>query len=532
VRRGSNNVESYKEALGGDPLRIREQMPRLIRKGHQRLTSAEKDLLKWLGVFYRKPTPGKFMMRVRMPNGLAWSRQLRTIADLSRRLGNGVIDVTTRQQIQLRGFTLVSLWEIWDKLRGVDLRSLQTGMDNVRNINGCALAGLTPEEAFNASDVVLALDRLLVGAEGNPEFTDLPRKFNIVITGCRGNCTHAESQDLALVPAKYHGTFGFNVLAGGKMGSGGFTPAKPLDLFVQYDDAPAFAAEVVRIYRDHGPREARARCRMAFLVEERGLAWLRDELRQRCQFLLLPAGRELRSSEHSDHLGVTRQKQPSLRAVGLSLPVGRITPNQLDEVARLADVYGAGDVRLTTSQNIVIACIPAQRLPALLREPLLRELPADASPFHRRLVACTGTDFCSLAQIDTKGYARKTSGELAALMGKDRAPVSIHWSGCPAGCGNHQAADIGLRGMKARIGDEVVDAVAIYVGGRTGPETAVGQQVLDVVRCDANLPQVLAGIIQQLDRFREAGQIDVSVEQLAASGHIDSLPEATAPAAE
>lgn len=516
MRRGTNTIEGYKETVGGDGLRIREELPRLIRQGSGRMTVAEKDLLKWVGVFFRKPTPGKFMMRVRMPNGLAWSRQLRALADLSRRLGDCVVDITTRQQIQLRGFTLDSVPEIWEKLRGVNLHSLQTGMDNVRNINGCALAGLAPDEAFNASDVVLALDRMLVGADGNPEFTNLPRKFNIVVTGCRNNCTHAESQDVALVPAQYDRTLGFNVLVGGKMGSGGFTPAAPLDVFVRIDDAAQLVAELVRIYRDHGPREARSRCRLSFLIEEWGLARLREELRQRCPFALFRAGRDLRTTRHSDHLGVTRQKQPGLRAVGLSVPVGRITPDQLDEVARLSEVYGAGDIRLTTGQNLVLACVPAQEVPALLAEPLLRDLSPNASPFQRRLVACTGTDFCNLAQIDTKRYAMAVSRALERHMGNDREPVSIHWSGCPAGCGNHQAADIGLRGMKTRIGDEVEDAVAIYVGGRTGPDATVGQQVLDVVRCDANLPKVVAGIIGQLDRFREGSPFDVSVDQLAA----------------
>ena len=87
----------------------------------------------------------------------------------------------------------------------MDLRSLQTGMDNVRNINGCALAGLTPHELFDASPVVQELDRIIVGSEGNPEFTNLPRKFNITVTGCMDNCTHNESQDIALVPAKKGG---------------------------------------------------------------------------------------------------------------------------------------------------------------------------------------------------------------------------------------------------------------------------------------------------------------------------------------
>ncbi len=235
MRPASNTIETYKDSKGGDGLRIREDLSRLIAQGHEALTPAEKDLLKWLGIFFRKPTPGQFMMRIRMPNGFATSAQLGAVAELSRRLGNSVLDITTRQQVELRGFVLGSVPEIWERLRGVNLTSLQTGMDNVRNINGCPLAGLTPAELFDAVPVVFELDRILVGPEGNPEFTNLPRKFNVTVTGCLENCTHNESQDIALVPARRDERDGFHVLVGGKMGSGGFTVASPLDVFVEPD---------------------------------------------------------------------------------------------------------------------------------------------------------------------------------------------------------------------------------------------------------------------------------------------------------
>src|SRR5215468_3605877 len=127
--RRRNSVEAVKASRWWNPLRIRDDLPELIAKGHEALSPADKDLLKWVGVFFRKPTPGKFMMRIRMPNGFATSEQLRAIAELSRRLGNSVLDITTRQQIELRGFTLDTVPEIWQKLRRLDLRSLQTGID-------------------------------------------------------------------------------------------------------------------------------------------------------------------------------------------------------------------------------------------------------------------------------------------------------------------------------------------------------------------------------------------------------------------
>lgn len=499
LRTGSNAAETAKALKGGDALRIREDLPRLIAQGHESLTTTEKDLLKWVGVFFRKPTPGRFMMRIRMPNGFTNGRQLRAIANLSRRLGNCVLDITTRQQLQLRGFAFPTVLEIWEKLRGVDLHSLQTGMDNVRNINGCALAGITINELFDASLVLAELDRILVGSDGNPEFTNLPRKFNVVVTGCLENCTHSESQDLALIPAMRRDRAGFNVLVGGKMGSGGFTIASPLDVFVEPAQAARVAAELIRIFRDHGPRDSRSKCRFAFLVEEWGLPRLRQELVDRMAYELAPAGRDVRGTHDSDHLGVAWEKHHGFRSVGLCVPEGRINPDHIEELARLAEDYGDGQIRLTTGQNVILPNVPAWRVSRLLEEDLLQELSPAPSAFRRSLVACTGTDYCNLAQIDTKGQAANLASALEQRLGGRRAPVRMHWSGCPAGCGNHEAADIGFRGFKTRQGNEMVEAVAIYVGGRTGPHAAAAQQIIEIAPCDDTLPDLVAKIVRQID---------------------------------
>lgn len=496
MKRPANAVEAYKESIGGDGLRILEHLPHIIQRGADSLTPAEKELLKWVGVFYRRPTPGKFMMRIRMPNGFVRSDQLRTIAELSRRLGNSVLDITTRQQIELRGFTLDTVPAIWDRLHGVDLRSLQTGMDNVRNINGCALAGLTPHELFDASPVVHDLDRIMVGSKGNPEFTNLPRKFNITVTGCLDNCTHSESQDIALVPAKKGGRVGFNVLVGGKMGSGGFTIASHLNVFVEVYQAAAVILELIKIFRDHGPREARSKSRFAFLIEKWGISKLRAELTSRMGYELAFRGRDMRSLNHADHIGLTQQIQAGMVAVGLCIPTGRVTPEQLDELAALAQTYGSAEIRLTPGQNAVIPNVSALRVNKLLREPLLRDFSPRPSPFLRGLIACVGTDYCNLALIETKARALALSRVLHTKIPAGVGPLTIHWSGCPAGCGNHQAADIGFRGFKTKIDGKLVDAVAVYAGGCTGPHAVAGKEILATVPCDEALPEVVANVIQ------------------------------------
>ena len=106
MRQGTNAVEEAKAAYGGDALRIRDELSAMIQRGFDSLTKVEKDLLKWVGVFARVRTPGRFMMRIRMPNGFATSEQLRAIAEVSRRFGNSIMDLTTRQQVEIRGKTV------------------------------------------------------------------------------------------------------------------------------------------------------------------------------------------------------------------------------------------------------------------------------------------------------------------------------------------------------------------------------------------------------------------------------------------
>jgi ferredoxin-nitrite reductase len=207
-------------------------------------------------------------------------------------------------------------------------------------------------------------------------------------------------------------------------------------------------------------------------------------------------GKDLRSSEHSDHLGVISQRQPGLVAVGMCIPTGRIDPERLEELARLADGYGSGEIRFTIGQNAIIPNVPNDRVDDLLGEPLLKQFSSRPSPFVRGLVACVGTDYCNLALIETKGRAVALSDALKEKLGSHGNPLTIHWSGCPAGCGNHQAADIGFRGFKTKIDGKIVDAVAIYAGGRTGRQAVAGREMMECVPCDENLPRVVAELIQ------------------------------------
>lgn len=468
------------------------------------LSEDDKHRFKWHGLFFRKQTPGHFMLRVRMTNGFATSKQFRVLADLSDEFGKGFVDITTRQQIQLRWFTLADVPEIWRRLAEVGLHSKQTGMDNVRNVCGCPAAGLTENELFDASPVSHAFTEIFIG---NREFTNLPRKFNVTITGCLENCCHTETQDIALVPARRSDGAeprrGFNVLVGGKQGSGGYEPARELNVFVTPEEAPSVGAEIVRIFRDHGNREVRTKARLWFLLEERGVEWFRAELERRLGRELSFAGIDARRKSHNDHLGLHPQKAtpdasgPRRYYAGLLVPVGRITTSQLRAAADLAERYGTGRLRLTTQQNVIIPDIPEDRIAAFQSEPLLNELPLNPSPILRGLVACTGVDYCHMSLIDTKGQALAVARELERrTAGQKVLPLTIHWSGCSAGCGLHQTATIGLQGCRTRVDGKIVEAAHVCVGGASGPQARVATDLLYDVPCDQ-----LADALEPLVRF-------------------------------
>jgi ferredoxin-nitrite reductase len=454
--------------------------------GWRAITDDDKERLKWFGVFFRKPTPGHFMMRIRMPGGIATAAQVRELAAITRDYGRDVIDVTTRQQVQLRWMTIADVPDILERLHRVGLTSMQTGLDNSRNVVGCSLAGLTPHELFDATSQVRRYHDLLLA---DRVYANLPRKFNVTITGCLENCSHAETQDVGLTPAVREEDGreipGFNVRVGGKMGSGGMVPGWPLDAFVPFEEGGQLSADVTRLFALFGARETRSRARMHFLVADWGIERFRSELEALRGAPLLPAGRDVRRRHRTDHLGVTQLKEAGRYAVGLCVPIGRTGAAQFEELARLAETYGTGEVRFTIEQNVILPGIPDWKLPALLAEPLLEELRPDPSHAMRGTVSCIGVDYCNLALAETKGAARDVVRHLEAVMAPaEGRPVTMNWSGCPAACGNHQAADVGFLGGKARVGGQVVETFDVFAGGRTGTDPAPAQKVLEKVPAD------------------------------------------------
>ena len=440
------------------------------------------DRMKWFGVFHRKQTPGYFMMRLRTPGGRLSNAQLTTIAGIAREFGRGTADLTTRENVQLRWLTLPIIPEILNRLKVAGITTMQSGMDNVRNFIGCPLAGLDPAEVVDTTPIIRSLQGAFIGKH---DYSNLPRKFNVSIAGCREDCGHAQTQDLGFVPASSmvdgRRVVGFNVLVGGAMGGTSPRLATPLDVFLRPEEVPDFFTALLAVYRDNGPRIQRTKARLKILVAEWGEERLREEVETELGNSLRPAGRPETINNGGNHLGVHSERTLNVNYVGLHVPVGRITADQLDELARLANEYGAGEIRLTVDQNVVISHVTDARLDRLLSEPLLQELRPNPPPVWRNLVCCTGNDYCHYSLIDTKGRAVELARTLEKRGIEIPANTRIHISGCVHACGKHHMADIGLQGTAVRIDGEVREAAHLFAGGRLGERARLAEQVRDDV---------------------------------------------------
>jgi len=253
---------------------------------------------------------------------------------------------------------------------------------------------------------------------------------------------------------------------------------------------------ILLVYRDRGLRANRQKARLMWLIEEWGVEKFRAEVAAVYGNPLATAAPEDAIAwEKRDHLGVHPQQQAGYNYVGLHVPVGRLQAQDMFDLARVAEVYGSGEVRLTVEQNVIIPHVPDERLEALQGEPLLERFRLDPQPLERKLVSCTGAAFCNFALVETKqralGLARQLDAELALEQ-----PVRMHWTGCPNSCGQPQVADIGLMGTKARKEGKTVEAVDIYMGGKVGKDAKLGTCVQKGVPCE-DLPEVLRGILTE-----------------------------------
>ncbi len=522
----ASEKEDYKAELYGDA--VRDKLLEFADRGWDSIPAEERDAwfsrFKFWGVFHhRSGQESYFMMRLTNCGGVLEPGQLRAIGEVARDYASGPvanpewgdawIDLTTRQSVQLHWLKLEDVPAIWDRLEAEGITTRSAGGDTMRNISGCPVAGKGREFV----DTRPILDEIQETIRGDDDLCNMPRKFNISVSGCRQGCAMDSINDIGLEPARRDGRKGFNVRVGGGLGGREPRRARSLDLFVDVGDAVETVRAFVEYYHDLGDRENRSKNRARFFVDERGTETIREDLVDRLSFepdtagihfrdgYTYNAGRPPADGPH-DHVGIYEQRD-GLNYVGLSVPVGRLTAKETIALADLSSEYGSGEVRLTRRQNPLIMDVPESNVAPLLNEPLLQIHEPEPTPFTRGAQACTGTEFCSLALTETKVRMATMLRWLRANVDlpDDVDQLKIHYSGCTADCGQAMVADVGLQGMRARKDGEMVEALDVGVGGGLGTEPAFVEWVRQRVPAD-EVPGMLANLFEAFAAHREPGQ--------------------------
>jgi sulfite reductase (ferredoxin) len=451
-----------------------------------------------------------FMVRIRIPNGILLSQQVRAIADVVEKYARGSADITVRQNIQLHWVTIETLPEVLDALWRAGLTTMGSCGDDVRNIVGCPLAGVDADEIYDASQLVKEANREFVG---NSEFYNLPRKFKICITGCHAWCSYPEINDIGLTAVRRKGhEVGFSLRVAGGLSTDPHL-AKRLDAFVLPEQVLAVLKAVTSIFRDSDVlRENRERARLKFLFLKHGWTAERflSELNGRLGFKLAPAiTEEIPDDVYRDHVGVHRQKQPGYVYVGASVLRGRITAAQLHAAADLSERYAGGELRTTNMQNLLIVNVPEHNAATVAGRLQLAGLPTEGSPFGRGIIACSGTEFCKIAITETKSFGRWLAEELDERLPGFEQHLKLHVTGCPNSCGQHWIADLGLEGKKIKQNGQLIDAYYFCVGGAVGKHQAIARPV--GYRCPAT--EVPDAIERLLNRYLAARGPDENLRQ-------------------
>ena len=418
-----------------------------------------------------------FMMRIGIPGGRATSQQLRTIGALARAHGRNLADITTRQAIQLHWLTIESLPEVVDALEAVGLSPRSACGDVVRNVTGCPLAGIDREEIIDASPLALAISHEL---QGNRDFFNLPRKFKVTVTGCPVWCSYPEINEIGLTAIRNGDEVGYSVRVGGGLSSDPHLGVR-LNAFVRQDQAVRVSRGIAELFRSQDSlRESRDRARLKHLFLRQG--WTAEKFQSELEaiigYQLAPAAPETPPEDVlRDHVGVHPQKQAGLNSIGATVLRGRLTGEQLEGVADLADRLGAGEIRTTIMQNFILTGVPAAKTQEAVRGLADLGLTVEASSFWRGTVACTGTEFCKLAITETKGFARWLVEEMETRLPGFEQQLRLNVTGCPNNCGQSWIADVGLEGKKIKHDGQLVDAWYFSLGGALGKHAALARQV-------------------------------------------------------
>lgn len=462
---------------------------------------------KWHGLFYLTPASEAFMCRLRVPGGVLKTFQLRELAKISQDLTTGYVQITTRANLQLRNFEVKHAPEMVRRIQSVGLITKGAGADNIRNLTCSPTAGIDPHELIDTLPLCNELAQLIVN---DRSLFDLPRKFNISFDGGGLISTAEDTNDIGLKAVRIgDGVEGvapgiyFHVKLGGATGHQTF--ARDLGVLVKPAELVKVTLAIVRVYMANGNRGDRKKARLKHLLDKWTLEQYRNEVEKLLGYKLLSAPepkseiRNPRSGNPHSHVGIFAQKQKGLNYIGVTVPVGNLTPKQMIRLAEIADLYASGEVRLTVWQNLIIPNVPDAYVETVKKAAAKAGLAWKQSHLRSGLIACTGNAYCKLASSNTKAHALELASYLEKKIELDQ-PINIHLTGCPNSCAQHYMGDIGLLGTKVKVSGETLEGYHVFVGGGFGENQTVGRQLFSGVSVEQLKPTLEKMLLVYLKR--------------------------------
>jgi ferredoxin-nitrite reductase len=477
----------------------REQHPfdaysRLKQQALDNAPPSTADNFRWryYGLFYVAPAQDSYMCRLRIPNGILKHWQFSGMADLAERLCGPFCNVTTRANLQVREIPPKHAVELIEGIQDLGLCSRGSGADNIRNVTGTPTAGIDPQELLDTRAYAREWHYHILN---DRSLTGLPRKFNVAFDGAGKIAVLEDTNDIAFAAVELKDGFGVEPGIWFRLGIGGITGhkdfAKETGIIVKPADTTKVADAIVRVFIDLGDRTNRLKARLKYVIDgigkEKFLVLVEEKLGQPFTRVLPEALAPRPAFDRMAHIGVHRQKQAGLNWIGVALPLGKVTCQQMRGLAKIAQDLGDGDIRLTVWQNLLIPGVPDAKVALATAAIEAIGLAVGTSELRAGLIACTGRAGCKFGLADTKRTAARIA-EWCDPKVPIETPINIHLTGCHHSCAQHYISDIGMIGARIAVGDtdDTVDGFHIFTGGGFGPDADVGQEVFhDVTAEDA-----------------------------------------------
>ena len=458
------------------PLQVIEDIYKEAKEGIP-LSKDYIGLLKWYGMYPhinhdKLEDKNYFMKRIKLVDASMNLEQLKVMGEIGQKYAQGLIDFTTRENIQYHYIQIKDLPAIFTLLESVGLTSRMASGDGPRPIVACPVAGLDKQELYDATPLVKEVDTYF--DENSDSYTNFPRKYKIGISGCKCCCTPYEIQDVAFRAFEKDGEVLFDLTVGG-----GLSKSKQIAYrakrYVKKEQVKDVAVVISEIFRDHGNRANRNKARVRHLVNEWGLEKFINELETRLGYTLMSGVEEptVESFENRNHLGINKSSKEGESYIGFATNAGRVAGADFVKIYDILTKYNAKGMRLTTTQNFVIFGVKDEDALNLANEIDALGYPYEPTIFRARMQSCTGKEFCKFGITETKTFTQEVILDLEKRFPDFKENVMIAISGCTNACSHPQISDIGLVGCKVKDDEgNRVEGYEVHYGGNLKGETA------------------------------------------------------------